>query len=105
MGFWSFMKKVFSPSGQDEAELQKLREKHGITADEKDTKTGEKKNKPGAEDYDVWEDLRNMRMNFYLGSWVSRKFRPIGEDKVKKQLADLEKKREEEEERKRREEG
>jgi hypothetical protein len=100
MGFRSFMKKIFSLSGQDEAELERLRAKHGINVDAKDTTTREIKNKPGTEEYDPWEDIRNIRTNFYLGSWVSRKFRPIGEDKVKKQLEELEKKRQAEEERK-----
>ncbi len=25
-----------------------------------------------AKDYDAWEDLRNMRFNFFLGSWATR---------------------------------
>jgi hypothetical protein len=95
------MKKIFSLSGQDEAELDKLRAKHGIAVDEKLSIDKYKEEKEKAEAYDVWEDIRNIRTNFYLGSWVSRKFRPIGEEKIKKQLADLEKKREEEERKKR----
>jgi hypothetical protein len=104
MSFWSFMKKVFSPSGQDEAELQKLREKHGIVVDD-NLSTDKDKEKEKAKDYDVWEDLRNMRTTFYLGSWATKKFRPIGEEKLKKQLAELEKKHEEEERIKRGEGG
>jgi hypothetical protein len=94
MSFWSFLQKIFSLSGQDEAELDKLRAKHGIVVDEK---LSVDKDKEKAEAYDVWEDIRNIRTNFYLGSWATKKFRPIGEEKLKKQLADLEKKREEEE--------
>jgi hypothetical protein len=98
MGFRSFMKRIFSLSGRDEAELERLRAKHGINVDAKDTTTSrEIKNQPGTQEYDVWEDLRNWRTYFYLGSWVTRKFRPIGEERVKRELADLEKKREEEE--------
>ena len=96
MGFWSFMKKVFSSSGRDEAELWRYREKHGINPDEKEPEKREVNNEPGMETYDPWEDIRNMRMNFFLGSWATRKFRPIGEEKLKKQLEELEKKRQEE---------
>jgi hypothetical protein len=100
MGFWLNIKRIFSLSGQDEAELDRLRAKHGINVNEKDTTGREIKNKPGTEEYDPWEDIRNIRTNFYLGGWVTRKFRPIGEEKVKKQLEELEKKRQEEAERK-----
>jgi hypothetical protein len=100
MGFWSFMRKVFSVSGRDDAELRQYREKHGINVDENEPEKGEVENKPGKETYDPWEDIRNVRMNFFFGSWATRKFRPIGEEKLKKQLEELEKKRQEEAEKK-----
>jgi len=102
MGLGSFLKEVFSLNRSDE-ELQRLREKHGIVTDEKETagKPDGGKNKPGDPDYDVWEDIRNLRTNFFFGSWVTRKFHPIGEDKLKRDLEKLEQKRQEEEERKR----
>jgi hypothetical protein len=98
MGFLSSLKKVFSlTTPEEEAELAKLRAKHGIVTDEKEAvgQPQHKKNRPGAADYDVWDDIRNIRTNFFLGSWVTRKFRPIGEEKLKKQLEELEKKRQE----------
>jgi len=93
MGFKSFMKQViFGHDDDDEAALRAAREKHGIKVDgENKVESREKE-----EEYDAWEDIRNLRMHFFFGSWVTRKFRVVGEDKVKKQLADLEKKREEE---------
>jgi hypothetical protein len=96
MGFWSFMKKVFSVSGRDDVELRQYREKHGINVDETEPEKREITNEPGTETYDPWEEIRNLRMNFFLGSWATRKFRPIGEEKLNKQLEDLEKKRQEE---------
>lgn len=93
MGFISFLKKIFVGSDADDAELQAARARHGIEVDEKGGKGEDKKER---EPYDAWDEIRNMRTNFFLGSWVNKKFRVIGEDKVKKQLADLEKKREEE---------
>ena len=105
MSFWSALKSIFSLKGQDEAELQKLREKHGIDVKQpsKEEILREVKNEPGATDYDPWEDIRNIRSNFFMGSWVTKKFkfRPVGEEKLKKQLEELEKKREEEEKGKR----
>jgi hypothetical protein len=105
MGFWSFMKKIFSVSSRDDAELQRYREKHGIKVDDTVAVTGEVKNEPGTETYDPWEEIRNIRMNFFFGSWATRKFRPIGEDKLKQQLEELEKKRQEEAEGKKGEGG
>lgn len=108
MSFRLFLKQVFSLNPQEDPELQKLREKHGIVTDEKDKDKDidpaapvAHKNKPGDPDYDVWEDIRNYRTYFFFGSWATRKFRPVGEDKLKKDLEKLEKKRQEEEERKR----
>ncbi len=102
MGLRLFLKQIFSLNPQEDPELQRLRAKHGIVTDEKETELPlEKKSKPGNEDYDVWEDIRNYRLNFFFGSWVTRKFRPIGEEKLKKDLEALEKKHEEEERRKR----
>jgi hypothetical protein len=103
MGFWSSLKQIFSLSEEEDAELKRLREKHGTSLHEKESYLREDKNEPSSPDYDPWEEIRNMRMNFFLGSWVTRKikFRPVGEEKVKKQLAELQKKREEEEAKKR----
>jgi len=100
MGFGAFLKRVFSLSGggEDDAELRAARARHGIAVGEKDEKVDKKDEKKyiEPEPYDPWEEIRNLRTNFWFGSWVTRKFRVIGEDKVKKELADLEKKREEE---------
>jgi len=98
MGFWASFKRIFSSGGEDEAELQQLRAKHGIDTAPKKEIMKEIKNEPGSKEYDVWEDLNNYRSVFWMGSWATKKFkfRPIGEEKVKKQLEALEKKREEE---------
>jgi hypothetical protein len=101
MSFWSALKKIFSLSGDDEAELKELREKHGIDVKTKEDILREHKNEPGTPDYDPWEEIRNIRTYFFFGRWATRKFRPIGEDKLKRDLERLAKKREEEEKRKR----
>lgn len=103
MGFFSLIKKVFVDESADDAALDAARARHGIIID---AKTKAKADKPTTEEerfienFDAWEELRRFRSYFFLGSWATRKFRPIGEDKVKKQLEDLEKKRQAEAERK-----
>jgi hypothetical protein len=96
MGFLSFMKKVISVEDEDDAELNAARARHGINPDKMDEKEPKSGQKRFTEEYDVWEEIRNIRTNFFIGNWATKKFRVVGEDKVKKQLEDLEKKREEE---------
>jgi hypothetical protein len=98
MGFKSFWKHVIMGYEKDDPELQAARAKHGIEVGDDDEEEKKKER-----EYDAWEEIRNMRSNFFFGSWATRKFRVIGEDKVKRELEALEKKRQEEEERKRRE--
>ena len=103
MGFFSLIKKVFAGESADDAALDAARARHGIKIDAKTKAVADKpatEEERFAENYDVWEELRRFRSYFWMGSWATRKFRPIGEDKVKKQLEDLEKKRQAEAERK-----
>jgi hypothetical protein len=103
MSFWSALKKIFSLSGEDEAELEELRAKHGIDTKSQEEILHEIKNDPRSPDYDPWEEIRNVRTNFYFGSWLTKKYRfhPIGEEKLKRDLERLAKKREEKEAKKR----
>ena len=96
MGFLSFMKKVIGGESEDDAELNAARARHGIDLNEADEKGPKTKQESFAENYDVWEEIKNIRSNFFIGNWATKKFRIVGEDKVKKQLEELEKKREEE---------
>ncbi len=97
MGFKSFWKHVIFGYDKDDPELIAARKKYGIETGVDDTE--EKKER---QEYDPWDEIRNMRANFFLGSWLTGKYkhRVIGEDKVKKQLEELEKKRQEKAERK-----
>jgi hypothetical protein len=93
MGFFDFVKKLFSSDAElEDAELSAARARHGIVvneaADEKEAKKAE------AEAYDPWEEVRNARMNFLVGSWATKKFHIVGEEKVKEELAALDRKRE-----------
>src|SRR4030042_3209349 len=101
MGFFSFFKKIFAGEEQDEAELDAARARHGITVDKAEMNKARTEEERFAENYDVWEDLKNIRTSVFVGNWVSRKFHPVGEEKVKRQLEALEKKREAEEQKKR----
>jgi hypothetical protein len=109
MSFFSFIKKIFVGEKVDEAALDAARARHGIKIDAK-TKAAADKPTTEAErsmaNFDAWEELKHWRSYFFLGGWVTRKFHPIGEDKVKKQLEELEKKRQAEaEQKKEKEEG
>ncbi len=103
MGFFSFIKKIFVGESPDEAALDAARARHGIKIDEKAKKLADKLTtdmERFAENYDAWEELRHWRSDFFFGRWIRNKFYPIGEEKVKKQLQELEKKRQEEARRK-----
>jgi hypothetical protein len=107
MGFFSFIRKIFAGEDADDEALNAARARHGIHIDEKEKIEANKPTTEAerfAENYDAWEELKNFRMTFLFGSWITRKFRPVGEDKVKKQLEELEKKRRLEAERKNRQE-
>lgn len=103
MGFISFWKRVFIGEIDDDPELRAARSRHNIdVGEEKGQRKGDREEE-ARKPYDPWEDIDNMRRNFFMGSWASRKFRVIGEDKLKADLEALERKREEK--RKAKEEG
>jgi hypothetical protein len=103
MGFLSFFKKIFvGKSEAEEAEPDAARARHGITVDKREMDKETTEAERFAEEYDAWKDIKEMRMSFFTGRWAVRKFRVMGEDKVKKRLAELEEKRKEEAEEKRR---
>jgi hypothetical protein len=98
MGFFSFIKKVFAGESADEEELNAARRRHGVVLSEKEKAEADKtitEEERFASEYDVWEDIDRYRMTFLIGGWLTKKFRPIGEEKVKRELAKLEKKRQE----------
>jgi hypothetical protein len=94
MGFKDFWKKLTSSDDDiNDAELNAARARHGIKVETPEEQ--KKREKEERDPYDAWEDLRNARTNFFFGSWATRKLHILGEDKVKKELEELEKKREE----------
>jgi len=105
MGFLSFLRKIFGGEDKDEVELDAARARHGIVVDKKEIDRTKTQSEHFGEEYDPWEELKNYRMNFFFGGWMTKKFRPINDDKVRKQLDELDKKRQEEEEQKKVGEG
>jgi hypothetical protein len=101
MGIVSFFKKVFTGETED-PELEAARARHNIVVEKMQDKREKDEDK---EPYDPWSEVDNLRRNFFIGSWASRKFRIIGEDKVKAELEALRKKREEKEARRKEEKG
>lgn len=45
------------------------------------------------EDFNVWDEIDNMRLNFFFGRFISRKIRMPQSDKLKKELEELDKKK------------
>ena len=95
MGIKTFLKKVFTTDASEDPELKAARARHNIVVDE-DKKSDTRDIDEARGPYDAWEEVDNIRRNFLMGSWATRKFRVIGEDKVKAELEALRKKREEE---------
>ena len=98
MGFFTAIKKIFTGESAEEKALDDARARHGIVVDKAQMDIKEPEEKRFGEEYDPWEDIRNFRTSFFIGGWAARKINPkvIGEDKVKKQLEELQKKRDEE---------
>jgi cell division septum initiation protein DivIVA len=103
MGFFSFLKKIFAGENVDEEELDSARKRHGVVVTAKEKAVANKATTEAerfASEYNVWEEIDRFRTTFLIGGWAAKKFRPIGEEKVKRDLERLEKKRQEEERKK-----
>jgi hypothetical protein len=107
MGFFSFLKKLFAGEDADEMELIAARRRHGvINKEEEEAALNENQEaRRFAKEYDAWEEIDKYRWTFFLGSWVTKKIHPIGDDKLKQDLEKLEKKRLQEAEEKKKKEG
>ena len=105
MGFWQTL---FGKGKQPVSdEVKQARARLGIEIDEEEEKEElqrelDKKRKSGweldAEKYDPWEELRNVRTNFWIGGWAAKRlhWRPAN-DKLREELEELDRKREEKE--------
>jgi hypothetical protein len=93
VGFAAFFRKIFTGEG-DDPDLEDARARHNIIIEKKRDRLEKDREK---EPYDPWVEVDNLRRNFFLGSWASRKFRVVGEDKLKEDLEKLERKRQEKE--------
>ena len=103
MGFLVFLKKVFGANDEVDEEIIEARKRHNIAVEgpekkEKRNRVEEMKKRREEDrgEFDVWEELKYYRQNFFLGGWASRKigFTP-NDDKPKEELEALERKREE----------
>ena len=99
MGFWA---KLFGREEEPVSDAVKAgRERHGIEVDEMEEKV--RWQPPEQEQYDPWEEMRNVRSSFFVGRWASRKIRFKPDDtglkeKLDKAAADREEKKREKEE-------
>ncbi|MHB8104212.1 MAG: hypothetical protein ACYDG5_01540 [Dehalococcoidales bacterium] len=103
MGFFSYVKNFFVGEGIDSEKLDAARKRHGVVITDEEKAAALKETTEAerfAKEYDVWEELDNYRWSFLVGGWVAKKLHPVGEDKVRRDLAKLEKTRREAEEKK-----
>src|SRR3989304_2523170 len=101
MGLVSFFKKLFGGGGDEvDEEVRAARARHGIKTGE-DRPAGKGGREAGKKTHNHrGEDIDNLRRNFLMGGWASRKIRLGGQDKLREELEALARKREEERRRK-----
>jgi hypothetical protein len=109
MGFWN---RLFGRSDDSVSdEIKRARERHGIETGEEDAEKEDrlreldKERKSGWEvardEYDPWEDLKNIRANFWIGGWAAKRLRwRPNHDKLREELEEVARKREEKEQQK-----
>ncbi len=99
-----FFKKLLGLEEEDISdEIKQARARHGIHVDETENLRSKKDSaNDGRDEYDAWEDLRNLRTNFFFGSWATRRYRRMThhDDKLKQELEKVAREREEKERRK-----
>ena len=82
-------------------EIRAARARHGIEVEDPEiteAKAHLEKDQE-KEDYDPWDEVRNMRANFFFGSWATRRYRQVvrNDDKLKEDLDKVARDREEKE--------
>ncbi len=103
-----FFKKLFSDEEEVSEEIKAARERHGIqtgevivpeseNVDEAGRRRWEKRlDKPANEVYDPWEQVREVRYQFFVGGLYRRHPRPeTNHDAIRKELEEATRKREE----------
>lgn len=99
-----FFKKLLGMEDEEVSdEIRQARARHGIQVDETENLRSKKDSADDERgEYDAWEDLRNLRTNFFFGSWATRRYRRMThhDDKLKQELEKVAREREEKERRK-----
>jgi hypothetical protein len=83
----------------DDEKLRQARARHMGDLDEPETATEDELNDEQAQtedNYNIWEEIDNVRTNFFFGRYLSRKIMMPRMDKLKKELEEMERKRQEE---------
>lgn len=83
----------------DDEKLREARARHLGDLDEPETGAEDKfkdEQTRLADNFDVWEEIDNMRTSFFFGRYLSRKIKMPRSDKLKKELEELDRKKQEE---------
>ena len=112
MGFWS---RLFGKGKEPISdEVKQARARLGITIDKEEEKEERKRELAGerktgwefdSDEYDPWDELKNVRMNFWIGGWAAKRLQEhsgidyvlCNTDKLREELEEVQRKREEKE--------
>lgn len=84
----------------DDEKLRQARARHLGDLDEPETEAEDDfkdEQTRMMDDYNVWEEIDNIRTSFFFGRYLSRKIKMPRTDKLKKELEELERKKKDEE--------
>ena len=78
---------------QDEEKLSsdESRDNAWLIDDDDDEESSKKKDL--MDNYEVWEEVDNFRMNFFFGGWATKKWKRISDGKLVKEREEMAKKR------------
>lgn len=77
---------------QDEEKLNSDESRDNAWLMDDDDEEGNRK-KESRDDYEVWEEVDNFRMNFFIGGWATKKLKRVGDGKLIKEREEMAKKR------------
>ena len=75
----------------DEKRLRKAQARGRASEGEPDADADYSEQQKWANDFSAWEEIDNMRLNFFFGSWATKKFRGMGKNTVISKREALEK--------------
>ena len=86
-----FLKNIFTAPGrayrwlyQDERRLQKKQDSVKPSEGEPDADADNEEQQRRFDDYNVWEEIDDMRANFLIGGWAVKRIKGMGKDRFRR---------------------